>query len=107
MLATPTVKIMDRKYDADGKVTNWSANWPEAKELETLVVNGFVDGLTAARIREKYPHFSAFAYKPFQSGLNGIRKRQNKEVASRANHNANGARCESFSPLLSACCFVI
>jgi hypothetical protein len=36
------------------------------------VVNGYVDGLTAARIREKYPHFSAFAYKPFQSGLNGI-----------------------------------
>jgi hypothetical protein len=30
MRATPTVKVMDRKYDADGKVTNWSANWPEA-----------------------------------------------------------------------------
>jgi hypothetical protein len=36
----PAVKVTDRKYDSDGKVTNWCVNWPEARELATLVITG-------------------------------------------------------------------
>jgi hypothetical protein len=95
----PTIKVVDRKYDSEGKVTNWSVDWPEAKELESMVVNGFVDGMTPAQVREKYPHFSSFAYKPFQGGLTNIRKKHNREVAARAFYHANGAMCESCSSL--------
>jgi hypothetical protein len=100
----PAIKVTDRKYDAEGKITNWSGAWHEAKELETLVVNGFVDGLTAAQIREKYPHFSAFSYKPFQNGLNNLRKKHRKEVAARAIYDTNGASCKS---ILVVCCSLV
>jgi hypothetical protein len=39
----------EKKYDGNGKVINWSQLWPEAKELECLVVNGLVDGTKSTR----------------------------------------------------------
>jgi hypothetical protein len=45
----PIVKataVPDKKYDGQGKITNWSQLWPEAKELDTLVVHGLVDDMT-------------------------------------------------------------
>jgi hypothetical protein len=58
------MKLPDKKYDSNGKVKNWSSLWPEAKELETLVASGYVDGLTTAQIFSKYPHFGQkFLYK--------------------------------------------
>ena len=65
-----------------------------------MVVSSYVDGLTAAQVREKYPHFRVFTYKPFQNGLSNIRKKHNKEVAARANYDANGASCESFPSVI-------
>jgi hypothetical protein len=55
-------------------VTNWSVDWPEAIELESMVVNSFVDATTQVEVKEKHPRFLAFAYKPFQGGLTNIKK---------------------------------
>jgi hypothetical protein len=92
----PIIKhaLPEKKYDGQGKVLNWSQLWPEAKELETLVVNGLVDDVTPAQLCQKYPSFSSFAYRPLASALTNIRRKHNKEVANRAGYEACGAVCE-------------
>jgi hypothetical protein len=95
--AKSSLKTPAKKYCPDGKVLNWSVVWPEARELEVLVMGGLLDGLTAAAVMEKYPLFKGFHYKPFASGLNNMRKKHNKEVADRAVHDTNGGQCKSQS----------
>lgn len=53
-----------------------------------------LDGLTASDIRTKYPQYNNFAYKPFYSGLNNVRKKHNKEVQARGEHTAKGGECK-------------
>jgi hypothetical protein len=99
-----SIKLPEKRYDDTGKVKNWSSLWPEAKELETIVAAGFVDGLTTAQIFSKYPHFGEqFQYKPFNSGLTNIRSKHNKEVKTREEYAASGGVCESYG--LLCCCY--
>jgi len=83
--------VHEKKYDGNGKIINWSQVWPEAKELETLVVNGHVDNLSPAQLYQKYPSFQSFAYRPLASALTNIRKKRNKEVANQAAYDASRA----------------
>jgi hypothetical protein len=57
MPSAPTkssLKTPAKKYcPEDGKVLNWSVVWPEARELEVLVMGGLLDGMTAAAVMEK------------------------------------------------------
>jgi hypothetical protein len=59
----PIIKhaLPEKKYDCQGKILYWSQLWREAKELETLVVNGLVDDVTLAQLCQKYPSFCSFA----------------------------------------------
>jgi hypothetical protein len=84
----------EKKYDGNGKVINWSQLWPEAKELECLVANGLVDGMTPAQLCQKYPLYESFSYRPLSSALKNTRKRHNKEVANREVYEASGGVCE-------------
>jgi hypothetical protein len=78
------MKVPEKKYENNSKIKSLSSLWPEAKELETLVTAGFVDGLTTAQIFAKYPHFAEkFLYKPFGSGLTSVRAKHNKEITTR------------------------
>ena len=72
-----------RRHRMATKIKNWSVHWDEARDLEALVVAGRLDGLSASSIRQRYPQFEAFAYKPFYSGLSNIRRKHNKEVQAR------------------------
>lgn len=100
-----SIKLPAKKFGSDGKITNWSALWPEAKELESLVIGGFVDNLTTAQVLNKYPHFgSKFSYKPFSSALTNIRKKFNKELEARASYDNSGGECKcSYSCYLRLC----
>jgi hypothetical protein len=68
-------KVTNLKHDAEGKITR-VGGWQEAKELESMVVNGCCDGLIAAQL------FSAFHTSLSKYGLNNIRKKHQKEVAT-------------------------
>jgi hypothetical protein len=89
-----TLRTPEKKYDAQGKVSNWSVLWDEARDLEALVVGGRLDGMAPAEIRTKFPQYNIFAYKPFASGLNNIRLKHNKEVKARSEHAESNGKCE-------------
>jgi hypothetical protein len=55
------IPFPDKKYDGQGKITNWSQLWPEAKELELLVINGLLDDMTISQLCQKYTSFQSFA----------------------------------------------
>lgn len=99
----PSTPVPPKKFDSQGKVTNWSQVWPEAQELETLVINGMVDGMTPAQICQKFPSYNAFAYRPLSSALANFRNKHNKEITNRAVYDANGAVCECRRRI----CFVV
>jgi len=89
-------KMPAKQFDKDGKITNWSMHWSEAKELEVLVVGGVLDGMKPAEVMKQYSDRfgNKFAYKPFASGLMNIRKKHNKEVSERNKHADNDGECE-------------
>jgi hypothetical protein len=80
-----------QSVDANGKVTNWSAYWQDARDLDMMVQNGSVDNMTPKQIMEKFPHtFGRYTYRAFSSGLTNARRRHNKQVNDRAAHVACG-----------------
>ncbi|KAG7352545.1 hypothetical protein IV203_008593 [Nitzschia inconspicua] len=89
-------KMPARHFDKNGKITNWSLHWPEAKELEVLVVGGVLDGMKPAEVMKQYSDRfgNKFGYKPFASGLMNIRKKHNKEIFERNKHADNDGECE-------------
>jgi hypothetical protein len=62
--------IAEEKCDGSKK---WPQLWSEAKEVEPLVINGFVDDITPAQ-RQKVPFVSIFC---ILTALIKIRKRHN------------------------------
>jgi hypothetical protein len=82
------------QFDQAGKITNWSSLWPEAIELESLLVSGHLDGLKPAEVRQKYPVFDKFAYRPISSALANLRGKMLKEAKDRENHGEDGGECE-------------
>jgi hypothetical protein len=89
------------QYDQAGKITNWSSLWPEAIELESLLVDGQLDGLKPAEVRQKYPVFEKFAYRPISSALANVRAKMLKEAKDREKHGEDGGECELLRVLLS------
>jgi hypothetical protein len=89
------------QYDQAGKITNWSCLWPEAIELESLLVAGHLDDLKPAEVRQKYPVFDKFAYRPISSALANLRAKMLKEAKDRENHGEDGGECELLRVLLS------
>lgn len=96
-----SMKTSEKQFDSQGKVKNWSVMWQEARDLEALCIAGRLDGMSAADIRNQYPQFNAFAYKTFYSGLTNIRKKHNKEVNARSEHEKSNGEREFLLLLLS------
>jgi hypothetical protein len=88
------MKVPEKEFDSKGKIKNWSVLWEEARDLEALVATGRSDSMSPAAIRTKYPQYNAFSYRAFYSGLNNIRKKHNKEVNSRSEHEKADGECE-------------
>jgi hypothetical protein len=88
------LRIPTKEYDSNGKIKNWSVLWDEARDLEALVVGGRLDGLGAKEIRDRYPQWQAFSYKPFHSGLTNLRKKHNKEVKARSDYADHDGECK-------------
>ncbi|KAG7357204.1 hypothetical protein IV203_001892 [Nitzschia inconspicua] len=89
-------EVPARRFDKNGKITNWSMHWPEAKELEVLVVGGVLDGMKPAEVMKQYSERlgNKFGYKPFSFGLMNIRKKHKKEISERNQHADNDRECE-------------
>ncbi|KAG7362308.1 hypothetical protein IV203_025974 [Nitzschia inconspicua] len=90
-------EVPTRHFDKNGKITNWSMRWPEAKELEVLVLEVclMLDGMKPAEVMKQYSERlgSKFGYKPCSSGLMNIRKKHNKELSERNKHADNDGEC--------------
>ena len=48
-----SIKLPAKKFGSDGTITNWSALWPKAKELESLVIGGVVENLSTEQVLNK------------------------------------------------------
>ena len=70
---------------------NWDSNWDEAQCLRLYIEKGYVDGLTAAKVVEKYPQFDKFTNKALTGGLKTLRDSVAKEFASARAAGSDGA----------------
>lgn len=79
-----TMTLKPKTTDERGLINVWDMNWPEAKELDSIVKDGRVDGMTPRQVMDLYPNqFRKFTYRVFASGLNNARKRCKKSLADR------------------------
>ena len=70
---------------------NWDSNWDEAQCLRMYIEKGFVAGLTAAKVAEKYPEFAKFTNKALTGGLKTLRDSVAKEMVAARAAGSNGA----------------
>ena len=98
------------KKIVNGKVTNWSSRWDEARQLDHLVESGALDDMKAAEVLEKYPVFQVFNHAPFSGGLRSARNRFNNAIKARKAHLAVDGKCRYCccdSLLLFTCCLAL
>ena len=97
----PNAQTPSCKFSSSGRITNWSKEWDEAKQLELLVSQGLIPKeWTASQVMRKYPNFEKFTCKALASALANCRKKHFKEVMDRSSH-VPGVECEF------DCCIVV
>ncbi|KAG7356931.1 hypothetical protein IV203_001619 [Nitzschia inconspicua] len=88
-----------RRFDKNGKITNWSMHWPEAKELEVLVLECFTC-IQANQTKESAgTHSSHTATQP----LKGL----SVDVLFTRIRSKNVARKKDFTGLNSETCWIL
>lgn len=63
----------------NGKITNWSNTWADAKELEALMLAGSLKGKAPAQIMKEHHAFQKYAYKAFSSAVTNARNKYKKQ----------------------------
>lgn len=89
---SPSKPLKDPKHDEEGNIMNWDSNWDDALVLRMYIEKGFVTGLTALKIQEKYPEtFGKYTNKALTGGLKTLRDSVAKEFAAARAGGSNGA----------------
>jgi hypothetical protein len=85
-----TKALKEPKHDEEGKIMNWDSNWEDAIRLRLYIEKGYVDGLTAKQVAEKYSEFDKYTNKALTGGLKTLRDSVAKEFAAARAGGSNG-----------------
>ena len=87
---SPTKPLKEPKHDEEGKIMNWDSNWDEALVLRMYIEKGWVTGLTAAKVADKYPEYAKYTNKALTGGLKTLRDSVAKEFAAARKGGSSG-----------------